>query len=65
MQKSWAEGRCIFLYEPRKDSLGVPLLTLMSGGKGQLRSIMTHLSGELRLGQVRSGLIWYQGMKRG
>ena len=53
------------MYEPRKDSLGVPLLMLTSGGKGQLRSIMTHLSGELHLGWVRSGLVWHQGVKGG
>ena len=62
-QKSWADGRCIFLYVHRNDSRGVPLLTLSSGGKGQLRSIMTHLSDELRLGWVRSGLVWHQGLK--
>ena len=38
------------MYEPRKDSLVVPLLMLMSGGKGQLLSIMTFLLVELFLG---------------
>ena len=43
----------------------MPLLTLMSDGKGQLRSMMIHLSGELHLGQVRSGLVWHQGVNGG
>ena len=48
-----------------KDSLGLPLLTLKRRGKGQMRSMITHMSVELCFRRVRRGLVWHQEAKRG
>ena len=61
----WSEGRCIFLYEPRKDSLGVLPLTLRSHGKGQERSMMTHLPVDAHFGHVSKRFVLHQAVKGG